>query len=127
MLGPIVSLKVFGQNFMVLNTLEEANEIMEKQSAINSDRPYLEMVGRLYAIWMDRGSFTHVLPPRVLWEKTLALLPYGPRFRETRKFFHQTIGGRAVHKWKPLVEQSAVKMILATLNAPSNLVHHIRQ
>jgi len=63
----------------------------------------------------------------MLWEKTLALLPYGPRFRETRKFFHQTIGGHAVHKWKPLVEQSAVKMILATLDAPSNLIHHIRQ
>ena len=71
MLGPIVSLKVFGQSFILLNTLEEANEVMEKQSAINSDRPYLEMVGRLYAIWMERGSFTHVLPPecsgRRLW------------------------------------------------------------
>src|SRR5258708_2803430 len=65
--------------------------------------------------------------PRAPWGKTLALLPYGPRFRETRKFFHQTIGGRAVHKWKPLVEQSAAKMILATLDAPPKLVHHIRQ
>jgi len=74
----------------------------------------------------QRLVYSHVIP-RVLWEKTLALLPYGPRFRETRKFFHQTIGGHAVHKWKPLVEQSAVKMILATLDAPSNLIHHIRQ
>ena len=62
MVGPIVSVKVFGQRFIFLNTLEKASEIMEKQSAINSDRPYLEMAGRLYAIWMDRGSFTHVLP-----------------------------------------------------------------
>ena len=62
MLGSIISLKVFGQRFIILNALEEANEIMEKQSAINSDRPRLEMAGRLYAIWMDRGSFTHMLP-----------------------------------------------------------------
>ena len=71
MLGPVVSLKVFGQRFILLNTLEEADEIMEKQSAINSDRPYLEMAGGLYAIRMDRGSFTHILPPectgRSLW------------------------------------------------------------
>ena len=63
MLGPIVSLKVFGQRFILLNTLEKVNDVMEKQSAINSDRPSLEMAGRLYAIWMDRGSFTDVLPP----------------------------------------------------------------
>ena len=71
MLGPIVSLQVFGQSFILLNTLEEANEIMEKRSAINSDRPSLEMAGRLYAIWMDEGSFTHIPPPecsgRGLW------------------------------------------------------------
>ena len=126
MLGPIVSLKVFGQRFIILNTLEKASEIMEKQSAINSDRPSLEMAGRLYAIWRERLVYSRAAI-RVLWEKTLGLLPYGPRFRETRKFLHQTIGGRTVHKWRPLVEQSAVKMILATLDAPSNLVHHIRQ
>ena len=63
MLGPVVSLKVFGQSFILLNTLEEANEIMEKQSAINSNRPFLEMAGRLYAIWMDEGSFTYISPP----------------------------------------------------------------
>src|SRR5258706_16208528 len=71
MLGPIVSLEVFRQRFILLTTLEEANEIMEKQSAINSDRPYFEMVGRLYAVWVGRGSFSHVLPPgcsgRRLW------------------------------------------------------------
>jgi hypothetical protein len=71
MLGPIVSLKVFGQRFILLNAIEEVNEIMEKRSAINSDRPYFEMVGGLYAIWFDRGSFTHVLSPecsgRRLW------------------------------------------------------------
>lgn len=63
MLGPIVSLKVFGQRFILLNAIEETNQIMEKQSAINSDRPYFEMVGGLYAIRMDRVSFTHVLSP----------------------------------------------------------------
>ena len=62
MVGPIVSVKVLGERFIFLNTLEKASEIMEKQSAINSDRPYLEMAGRLYVISMDRGSFTHVLP-----------------------------------------------------------------
>ena len=68
MLGSIISLKVFGQRFIILNALEEANEIMEKQSAINSDRPYLEMAGRLYANWMDRGSFTQCCPQSALGE-----------------------------------------------------------
>jgi hypothetical protein len=58
MLGPVVSLKIFGKRYIILNTLEKVNEIMEKQSAINSDRPHLEMAGILCAIWIDGGSFT---------------------------------------------------------------------
>ena len=68
MLGPIVSLKVFGQRFILLNTLEKVNEIMEKQSAINSDRPYLEMAGRLYAVWRTEARLLTFCPQSALGE-----------------------------------------------------------
>jgi hypothetical protein len=45
--GPILSLNVFGQSITVLGTAESASLLLDKQSAINSDRPELQMAGKL--------------------------------------------------------------------------------
>ena len=45
--GPILSLNVFGQSITVLGTLESASNLLDKHSAINSDRPELQMAGKL--------------------------------------------------------------------------------
>lgn len=45
--GPIISLSVFGRSIFVLGTAESASLLLDKQSAINSDRPVLQMAGKL--------------------------------------------------------------------------------
>jgi hypothetical protein len=48
--GPIFSLNVFGQSITILGTIESASLLLEKHSAINSDRPELQMAGKLYVL-----------------------------------------------------------------------------
>lgn len=45
--GPIFSLSVFGQPITILGTSESASLLLDKHSAINSDRPELQMAGKL--------------------------------------------------------------------------------
>lgn len=45
--GPIFSLNVIGQSIVVLGTAESASLLLDKHSAINSDRPDLQMAGKL--------------------------------------------------------------------------------
>jgi hypothetical protein len=45
--GPILSLSVLGQSITVLCTVDSANLLLDKHSAINSDRPQLQMAGKL--------------------------------------------------------------------------------
>ena len=45
--GPILSLNVLGQSITVLGTVESASLLLDKHSAINSDRPVLQMAGKL--------------------------------------------------------------------------------
>jgi hypothetical protein len=45
--SPIVHAEVFGQHFIILNTLEACLDLLEKRSAIYSDRPRLPMINEL--------------------------------------------------------------------------------
>jgi len=45
--GPILSLNVLGQSITVLGTVESASHLLDKHSVINSDRPELQMAGKL--------------------------------------------------------------------------------
>ena len=45
--GPILSLNVLGQSITILGTVESASLLLDKHSAINSDRPELQMAGKL--------------------------------------------------------------------------------
>jgi len=60
------------------------------------------------------------------WDGSLALAPYGPRFREMRKYFQQTIGPREVHKWHSLLEGSITRMLIKMINNPAGLAQYAR-
>jgi hypothetical protein len=96
---------------IVLNDLDVANELLDKQGATCSDRPYLTMAFELagFADWT-------------------ACLMYGPKLKESRKYMHRAIGTRvSLKKFSPLFESEAVKFLKATLRDPDNLEQHIRR
>ncbi|EAU84306.1 cytochrome P450 [Coprinopsis cinerea okayama7 len=108
--GDICSITVLGQPLIILNSAKAAFEMLDKKSAIYSDRPVLQMGGEL-----------------VGWKNTLVLLPYGDRFRRYRKFFHQSIGSfHAMKRFLPLEEREMRRFLQKLIAKPDDLASHIR-
>ena len=85
-------------------------EMLDKKGIKYSDRPTLPFLGDLLGV-----------------KRSLALLPYGDIFRETRKRFHRIIGTRAAVEEFSDVEVMATRQFLQrTLADPDRLVDHLR-
>ncbi|KAF5364320.1 hypothetical protein D9756_000610 [Leucocoprinus leucothites] len=109
--GDICSVTVLGQPLVIINSAQVARDILDKKSAIYSDRPTLQMAGEL-----------------VGWKNTLVLLPYGDRFRRYRRLFHKLIGSTAAMKqFNPIEEAEALRFLRRVLYDPDNLSMHIRR
>ena len=78
MLGPVVSLKIMGTQYVVLSSFKTTKDLLEKKSATTSNRPHLTMGGDL-----------------VGWRDTTAFLQYGDTCRKHRKFFGRQIGTKS--------------------------------
>lgn len=109
--GSIISLNLLGQPLIVLNSAAHAVALLDKRSTIYSDRPVLTMGGEL-----------------VGWKYTLALTPYGERFREYRKFIARLVGGHAqMQPHLALAERETRRFLLRVLQDPGNVPAHIRK
>ncbi|KAH9991662.1 cytochrome P450 [Russula compacta] len=108
--GKIVYANVAGQPLIILSDIEVANEMLDKKSAIYSDRPVLEMAGELAG-----------------FKKWTGFLTYGPRWRESRKYMHHAIGTReSLVEFGSLFESETRKFLKAALGDPEKLQRHIR-
>ncbi|TFK29251.1 cytochrome P450 [Coprinopsis marcescibilis] len=108
--GDICSVTVLGQPLVILNSVKTACDMLDKKSAIYSDRPVLQMGGEL-----------------VGWKNTLVLIPYGDRFRRFRKLFHQLIGSPfAMKRFAPVEEFETRRFIRRLVAKPDDLSGHIR-
>ncbi|KAH9849077.1 cytochrome P450 [Lenzites betulinus] len=107
--GDIMSVTIFGENFLILNSTKRAVELLEKKSSIYSSRPFVAM-GEL-----------------VGWDRTLVLAPYGNKFREYRRLFFQLIGSkRHMERFLPLVEDKTRTLLARLYKDPVNRVKHLR-
>jgi hypothetical protein len=59
----------------------------------------------------------------------IAWNPPDPRFRDSRKYFHKTIGGNNIHKWDALFEDEVTKFLQRIINTDggTRLRDEIRQ
>lgn len=109
--GDICSVTVLGQTLIIINSAKIAFDILDKKSSIYSDRPTLQMGGEL-----------------VGWKNTLVLLPYGDRFRNSRRLFHRLIGSHsAMEKFLPAEENETRRFLRRVLTQPEDLAVHIRK
>jgi hypothetical protein len=110
-IGDIVGLNLLGQPMIVLNSAEHAVALLDKRGTLYSDRPMLMMGGEL-----------------VGWKYTLALTPYGERFREYRRYIAKSIGGRTqMEDHLELIERQTMKFLVRVLNDPDNIATQIRK
>ncbi|CAA7260281.1 unnamed protein product [Cyclocybe aegerita] len=109
--GDLCSVTVLGQPLVIVNSAKVASDMLDKKSAVYSDRPVLQMAGEL-----------------VGWKNTLVLLPYSDRFRRYRRLFHSLIGSHAaVERFFPSEELEARRFLRRVLAKPDDLAAHVRK
>ncbi|KAJ3977109.1 cytochrome P450 [Lentinula raphanica] len=109
--GKIASVTVLGQPLIILNSATIAKDMLEKNSAIYSDRPVIPMGGELCG-----------------WKNTLVLTPYGERFRNYRRLAHQLFGNAATMKsFHPVEELETHRFLKRLLSRPAEFSDHIRK
>ncbi|KAH7333661.1 cytochrome P450 [Rhizoctonia solani] len=85
-------LEIFGQKLLILNSAEAASQILDKRSAIYSDRPPIPMVTD---------------PALMNWSKLVTVVGYNDLWRHYRRIMHNWLNMRAVSQFNDLQEQQS--------------------
>ncbi|EUC62879.1 cytochrome P450 family protein [Rhizoctonia solani AG-3 Rhs1AP] len=86
----MISLRLFGYNFLVLNSARVATEILDKRSGIYSDRLSTPMIKD---------------PSLLDWGDNAVLLGYGDLWRHYRRMMNNWLNARAVTQFDDIQEQ----------------------
>ncbi|KAF9256203.1 cytochrome P450 [Marasmius fiardii PR-910] len=108
--GDVVYLQIFQQPMVLLNTFEAAQDLLEKRSAIYSDRPRFVLFSELMG-----------------WQNASTHVRYGPRFRKHRRFIHQTFNQQASQILKPIQEKETLTLIRGLMTTPDHFYQHLRR
>jgi hypothetical protein len=106
-----MSVSLLGQPMLIINSASTASDLLDKKSGIYSDRPFLMMGSEL-----------------VGWKNTLALTPYGNRFRAIRRMLHGLMGTRAaLSPYEPQIELESRRFLRRVLDHPGNVADASRK
>ncbi|KAF1842847.1 cytochrome P450 [Cucurbitaria berberidis CBS 394.84] len=109
--GPISSITVLGQTFVIINDAQIAIEMLRDRAALHSARPHMvfssDMIG---------------------WKNTLAFSGYTDTFKLHRKNIAKVAGSTTSLKvFDRVQEEEAVHFLLNLLSSPENLFDHIKK
>jgi hypothetical protein len=109
--GDMVSISVFSQQMIIVNSVEVAIAMLDRKGSIYSNRPVIQMAGELIG-----------------WKHTTALQNYGERLRSHRRFFSRLIGtSQTMSQYHALEEMETHKLLKRLLASPQDLPDHIRK
>ncbi|KAF7441173.1 hypothetical protein PC9H_001522 [Pleurotus ostreatus] len=83
--GDVMHLRVLGRDLIILDSVQAATELLEKRSALYSDRP----------------NFT-VYTSLMGWDLHMGFFPYGRRFRKHRKLLQSYLTQQSIVKFQPI-------------------------
>ncbi|KAA1467135.1 cytochrome P450 [Dentipellis sp. KUC8613] len=101
----LVHMDLFGTHMIIVNSAKAAHELFEKRSAIYSDR---HRRCRLKLEWV------------------LAFTPYGQRWRDVRKEFHEHFRQAAVVQYRPVEVKATHRLLARMLQKPNDFMDHLR-
>ncbi|KAL0957956.1 hypothetical protein HGRIS_000136 [Hohenbuehelia grisea] len=108
--GPISSMKVLGQHFIILNDLQTSIDLLDKRSSIYSGRPTFTFAGEMIG-----------------WDRQVIMSQYGERFRTMRKLLKGFIGSKvSIVPFQPVQELETRYFLARLLDDPSSLIANIR-
>ncbi|KAM5537396.1 hypothetical protein V8D89_008915 [Ganoderma adspersum] len=104
--GPVVHLKVFNYNVIILNSSKAAFDLLDQRSANYSDRPRLGMLSLVDLSW--------VIP----------LMPYGQWWRKHRRIVHRYCNSGAEKQYEPLQQRKARQLLVHLIQEPARFAEH---
>ncbi|KZS89229.1 cytochrome P450 [Sistotremastrum niveocremeum HHB9708] len=102
--GDLVYVNIFGTPTLILNSYEDAKELLGVRSQIYSDRPRLSVAGEL-----------------VGWNRSLVLGKFGERHRTMRRLLARSIGGKHAQSFRLHEEFAICTFLLNLLEKPRDL------
>ncbi|PSR72560.1 hypothetical protein PHLCEN_2v11553 [Hermanssonia centrifuga] len=105
----LVRLNVFGNNIVVVNSLEAVTDLLEKRSSVYSDRPEMTMLNELCGFGWG-----------------LAFQRYNTEWRDARRVFHQEFHPQAVRRFRDTEEKSTHQFLRNLLDHPDDVMAHLR-
>ncbi|KAF9485046.1 cytochrome P450 [Pholiota conissans] len=106
--GNILYFRVSGKPFVVLNSLKDATELLEKRSHNYSSRPITPMYNLM--------GFTN----------GTALRPYSPEWRRHRRILQQTFKPESALAYRPTQTDKMHDALYALLTSPKDFEDHIK-
>ncbi|KAF5353990.1 hypothetical protein D9756_007074 [Leucocoprinus leucothites] len=107
--GDLIYFEIMGKKFLVVGSVERANDLFEKRSTNYSDRPHLVMV-------MDLMG----------WDYNWGLIPYNAWWRRHRRAFHQFINSNQLPVYLPTQVKHVRAFLRRILDKPDDVFHHSR-
>ncbi|KAG1884198.1 cytochrome P450, partial [Suillus subluteus] len=104
--GDLVFVRILNQNAVVINSQHVAQALLDKRSAIYSDRPYMATVE-------PSG-----------WSINFAFTGYNDEWRRCRRLFHQTFRPDSALKFRPMQMRQAREMIVNLIDDPQHYHSH---
>ncbi|KAK7440788.1 hypothetical protein VKT23_016865 [Stygiomarasmius scandens] len=105
----LIHINVLGDHTIVLNSVKATDELLERRSALYSDRPRFAMVNDLIG-----------------WDWNFGTMPYSNEWRLHRRTFHQDFQPSAVLAYRPVVLRSTsvlLERLAATISDLSPTAH----
>ena len=124
--GDVVYASLLGRSFIILNSPEAINELLEKRSANYSDRPIQMLAGEMCVVAHCRFTFPSHLSFRVGYSSFMPLLRYGERYRQGRKIMTGALNPRQTPFTRQIVTQKAARFLSKLLCSPEDARLHIR-
>lgn len=129
--GPISSLTVLGQTFIILNDPEIAFELMRDRSAIHSSRPEQAFIKMYEQNFIHQPTFMVDIMLTLVrsgWQNATAMLPYGDTWKIHRKTITKIASSNiSVSAFERIQEVEAAHFLVDLLATPNNLFDHIRK
>ncbi|KAF8608281.1 cytochrome P450 [Ceratobasidium sp. AG-I] len=108
----IISLTALGQTIIVLHSVENVTDLLERRSAIYSDRPQLRVISD---------------PDLLDWSYNTGSIPYGDKWRKQRRMTHNVLkSSENVHHF-PLMERETRAMLKRILQTPKEFGQEFRR
>ncbi|KZT66511.1 cytochrome P450 [Daedalea quercina L-15889] len=106
--GNIMQISLLGQPLVIVGSRQAAVDMLERKTSMYSDRPR-STLGRL-----------------VGWVRLTALLPFGPRWRETRRLFTPALGSRAsVVAFEPIMNVQISRFLPRIMKSPDQIADQV--